>query len=139
LGSITNTLNRKSGLLGISGKSNDMRTLLAASADGDERACLAVEIFCYDLAKTLAGLAVSLGQVDAIIFTGGIGEHAALVREKTLMQLAILGVQIDAENNQHHGENSGGYISAKDSKVAALVVPTHEEKMIASYVCQVLN
>lgn len=139
LAEITNTLNRKSGLLGISGKSNDMRTLLAASADGDQRATLAVEIFCYALAKTLAGLAVSLGQVDAIVFTGGIGEHAAPVRKKTLLQLALFGVEIDAINNQNHGENARGLISTQDSKIAVFVVPTHEEKMIASYVAQVLH
>ncbi|MDX8387254.1 MAG: acetate kinase [Ghiorsea sp.] len=139
LAEITETLNRKSGLLGLSGTSNDMRTLLQAGADGDKRATLAIEIFCYDLAKTLAGLMVPLGNVDAIVFTGGIGEHAAPIRAKTLSLLAIFGVELDEKNNQNHGLTSHGFISQKDSKVAALVVPTNEEKMIASYVCQVLS
>jgi len=136
---ITAILNRKSGLLGISGVSNDMRTLLQASLDGDNQASLAVEIFCYVLAKTLAGLMVPLGSVDAIVFTGGIGEHAAIIREKTINLLVVFGVELDETNNQNHGTNSNGFISSEDSKIPVLVVPTNEEKMIASYVCQVLN
>ncbi|MDX8383874.1 MAG: acetate kinase [Ghiorsea sp.] len=138
LANITQILNRESGLLGLSGSSNDMRTLLQASEDGDERAALALEIFCYRLAKALAGLTVALEQLDAIVFTGGIGEHAAWVRSKTLAQLKIFGVVVDEELNLTHGKVSHGYISAKDSNVAVLVVPTDEEKMIAGYVCAAL-
>ncbi|MDQ7001341.1 MAG: acetate kinase, partial [Ghiorsea sp.] len=130
------------GLLGLSGCSNDMRTLIQAgeaSEAGDKRATLAIEIFCYRLAKALAGLAVALGQLDAIVFTGGIGEHASLIRSKTLAHLSIFGLTMDEESNEQHGESSHGYISAADSNVVVLVVPTNEEKMIADYVCTLIN
>ena len=136
---ITDILNRKSGLLGLSGCSNDMRTLLKASQEGDERATLAIDVFCYRLAKTLAGLTAGLTQLDAIIFTGGIGEHAALVRSKTLTQLKVLGVMVDETSNQADGKLSNGIISDTDSNIPILVVPTDEEKMIADYVLALLN
>ena len=136
---ITSILNRESGLLGLSGRSNDMRTLLEASEAGDEKATLAIEVFCYRLAKALLGLTVGLTQLDAIVFTGGIGEHAALVRSKTLAQLKLLGVLVDEKHNQVHGQLSSGCISAFESKVTVLVVPTNEEKMIAAYVAQVMD
>ncbi|MDX8390618.1 MAG: acetate kinase [Mariprofundaceae bacterium] len=136
---ITGILNRESGLLGLSGCSNDMRTLLQASETGDERAALALEVFCYRLAKALAGLTVALRQLDAIVFTGGIGEHASWIRSKTLAQLKILGVMVDKEYNRTDGKESRGYISADDSNIAVLVVPTDEEKMIAGYVCAALE
>lgn len=139
LEAITDMLNQKSGLLGLSGRSNDMRTLLTASKEGDERAMLAVDIFCYRLAKALAGLTAGLSQLDAIIFTGGIGEHAALVRSKTLAQLKVLGAVMDEKNNQADGKLSNSYISAVDSNMAVLVIPTNEEKMIADYVSALLD
>jgi acetate kinase len=134
---ITNTLNRQSGLLGVSGLSNDMRTLLDAAEAGDDRAELAVDMFCYRLAKTLASLAVALGHVDAIVFTGGIGEHASVIRARTIEKLAILGALLDGERNSHHGKLSHGYISSDDAAFPVLVIATAEEKMIARYVCEV--
>jgi len=139
LARVTEVLNRESGLLGLSGKSNDMRTLLDAADSGDERAILAVEIFCYRLAKSLAGLAVALGSVDAIIFTGGIGEHADVVRAKTVAQLAILGVELDAEKNSQHGKYSNGHISNCEKSIAVLVIATSEEKMIARQSYEILH
>ena len=139
LAAITQTLNRESGLLGLSGRSNDMRTLLNAAKAGDERAALAVDIFCYRLAKSMAGLAVALGHVDAIAFTGGIGEHAAVIRAKTVAQLALLGATLDAERNRQHGKLSEGFISGSEAVLPVLVIATNEEKMIARYVCEVLN
>ena len=139
LATITNTLNRESGLLGLSGLSNDMRSLLHAAAEGDERAALAVDIFCYRLAKSLAGLAVALGHVDAIVFTGGIGEHAAVIRARTVAHLAILGATIDMQRNNHHGKLSHSVISSSEAALPVLVIATSEEKMIARYVCGVLN
>ena len=139
LESITNTLNRESGLLGISGQSNDMRTLLDATANNDERAALAVDLFCYRLAKSLAGLSVALTHVDAIVFTGGIGEHSGLIREKTVSQLALLGARIDTERNNEHGKYSDGFINIATDSIPLLVVATNEEKMIARYVDNVLN
>ncbi len=136
---ITNTLNQKSGLLGISGQSNDMRTLLGAAANNDERASLAIDIFCYRLAKSMAGLSVALESIDAIVFTGGIGEHSSLIRAKTAAQLSLLGVSIDAEKNSAHGKHSHGFIHADQDSIAVLVIATNEEKMIARYVDHVLK
>jgi len=139
LETITNKLNRESGLLGLSGQSNDMRTLLDAAANSDERATLAVDLFCYRLAKSIAGLGVALGHIDAIVFTGGIGEHASLIREKTVSQLALLGARIDTERNHEHGKHSHGFINRATDSIPVLVIATNEEKMIARYVHNVLN
>jgi len=136
---ITETLNRQSGLLGLSGLSNDMRTLLDAAEAGDGRAELAVDIFCYRLAKTLAALAVALGRVDAIVFTGGIGEHAGVVRARTVEKLALLGAMLDGKRNSQHGKLSDGYVSTDGSALPVLVIATAEEKMIARYVCEVTD
>jgi len=139
LETITSTLNRKSGLLGLSGQSNDMRTLLLAAQNGDQRAALAVDLFCYRLAKSIAGLAVSLSHIDAIIFTGGIGENAAPVRDKTIAHLVILGARLDSQRNEHHGSLSDGFINAVQDSIPILVIATSEEKMIARYVNNILN
>jgi acetate kinase len=131
LGEITAMLNRESGLLGISGLSNDMRTLAAAAEAGHVRAGLAIDVFCYRLAKGLLGLAAGLDRIDALVFTGGIGEHSAAVRAKTLSQLQILHPALDAEHNRNHGRDSNGRITASTSGLLALVVPTNEELVIA--------
>jgi len=136
---ITDTLNKESGLLGLSGRSNDMRVLLEAAETGDERAALAIDIFCYRLAKSLASLAVSLNHVDAIVFTGGIGEHASVIRAKTVQQLAILGATLDKQRNKQHGKESRGFISKDGSPLPVLVIAANEEMMIARYVCEVQN
>jgi acetate kinase len=127
---VTDILNKKSGLLGLSGLSNDMRTLEQAAQEGNHRAQLAVEIFCYRLAKTVAALSVPLGRIDGLIFTGGIGENSVHVRARTLEQLSILGFRPDATRNTQHGRQSNGMITANNSTVA-LVVATDEEAMIA--------
>jgi acetate kinase len=131
LTAISHLLNNESGLLGLSGASNDMRTLLELGKAGHERAELAVEVFCYRLAKTLLGLGAALERIDAVVFTGGIGEHAAPVRERTLAHLGLLGARIDPELNAKHGEPAGGRITREDSGLLALVVPTNEELSIA--------
>ncbi len=136
---ITNTLNRESGLLGLSGCSNDMRTLLEKCAAGDERATLAINVFCYRLAKALAALTVALDHVDAIVFTGGIGEHAAAIRMKTVQHLSHFGIQLDTRRNSQHGQSSHGFISKSESDFPVLVIATDEEKMIARYVYEVLH
>jgi len=139
LAEITDVLNRQSGLLGLSGRSNDMRTLLEAAEAGDEMAALAVDIFCYRLAKSLAGLAVALGRVDAIVFTGGIGEHASAVRAKTVQLLSMFGVALDTERNEQHGRQSNGFISMAGAGLPVLVIATNEEAMIARYVYDVIR
>jgi len=131
LSEITRMLNSQSGLLGISGLSNDMRTLTEAADNGHERAKLAIEVFCYRLAKSICGLTAALDTLDALIFTGGIGENNAAVRAKTTSFLKIMGVVIDEEKNITHGRADSGRISTASSRVTCLVIPTDEERMIA--------
>jgi acetate kinase len=130
LNDLNKLLNRESGLLGISGLSNDMRTLQEAAEQGHSRAKLAIDIFCYRLAKAIAGLTVALERVDALVFTGGIGENSAVVRSRVLQQLGALGYQLDAEANAGHGRVHNGRITQAASTLA-LVIPTNEELMIA--------
>ena len=128
----TNVLNKRSGLIGLSGSSNDMRTLVEARNDGDERAAIAIEVFCYRLAKAIAGLSASLSRLDAVVFTGGIGENQAdPIRKMTCEQLSVLGLRLDEERNRVHGCSTKGVISAEGSTPLAMVVPTDEELMIA--------
>jgi len=130
LSEITDLLNKKSGLLGLSGTSNDMRTLLDARARGDARASLAIDVFTYRLAKAVLALGAALERLDALVFTGGIGEHAAPIRAETLAALRMLGPVLDTELNRVHGASSGGRITRADSRLLALVVPTNEELVI---------
>jgi acetate kinase len=127
---LTDALNTASGLAGLSGVGNDMRTVQAAAADGNDRARLALEIFVHRLAKAVAGMVVGLERLDALVFTGGIGEHSAEVRSRVLARLAFLGLAEDPEANAQHGRSTGGRISP-DGPVLAMVVPTDEELMIA--------
>jgi acetate kinase len=127
---ITYVLNNESGLLGLSGRSNDMRELVGAANAGDERAGLAIEVFCYRLAKSIAALFVSLGRVGTVIFTGGIGENASSIRARVVQQLALFGFELDPERNAIHGARTNGCIT-RDGDRIAMVVPTDEELMIA--------
>ena len=130
---LTRTLNSESGLLGLSGLSNDMRTLTDLGADGGERgeaARFAIDVFCYRLAKYVAALVVPLGRLDALVFTGGIGEHSVGVRSSVLGHLGFLGLVEDPEANAAHGRGSDGRIS-RPGPAQALVVPTNEELVIA--------
>jgi acetate kinase len=127
---ILDALNKTSGLLGVSGLSNDMRTIEAAAAEGHERARLAFDIFCYVLAKAIAALVVPLGRLDALVFTGGIGENSAAVRKRTVGHLGFLGLTIDPQANAAHGQGQHGRIT-EEMRPQALVVPTNEELMIA--------
>ena len=135
---ITDLLNKQSGLLGLSGLSNDMRELEQAAASGHEGAKLALEVFCYRLAKYIAAMSVPLGKLDALIFTGGIGENSALVRAKTLAHLGSLGFSLDEALNQATTRGHSGVITQKGS-TAAMVVGTNEELMIAWETRGVLN
>lgn len=124
-------LNHKSGLLGISGQTNDMRTLCDLADHGHEPSALAIEIFCFRLAKYVGAMMASLSHLDALVFTGGIGENSSRVREKTLSHLGLLGFNIDADMNEHHGGYSDGRIDTADSRFPVLVIPTNEELVIA--------
>jgi acetate kinase len=131
LAEVTELLNKQSGLLGLSGESNDMRNLLELERGGHARAGLAIEVFCYRLAKALLALSAALPSIDAIVFTGGIGEHAAPVRERTVRSLALLGALLDPRLNEAHGRDSAGVVSHESSRVRVMVVATNEELVIA--------
>jgi acetate kinase len=131
LSEITGMLNARSGLLGISGLSNDMRTLAEAAGNGHGRAELAIEVFCYRLAKSVCGLMAALDRIDALVFTGGIGENSPDVRARTTAHWKIPGVDLDPAANSSHGRGSHGRISSAQSRIPCLVVPTNEELMIA--------
>jgi acetate kinase len=128
---LTDALNTQSGLRGLSGVSNDMRTVQAAAAAGDERAQLALEVFVHRLAKAIAGLVVALERLDALVFTGGIGENSPAVRGMVLRRLGFLGLAEDPDANAQHGRLTGGRITRTGGPALALVVPTDEELMIA--------
>jgi acetate kinase len=127
---LTEALNTASGLQALSGMGNDMRTVEAAAADGNEGARLALEVFVHRLAKAIAGMVTSLDRLDALVFTAGIGEHSAAVRGRVLARLGFLGLTEDAEANAQHGRHTRGRISP-DGPVVAMVVPTNEELLIA--------
>ena len=123
-------LNRFSGLYGISEQSNDMRELIAAAAKEDKQCQVAIDAFCYRLRKYIGAYTAALGHVDGLVFTGGIGENASLVREKACEGLAELGYEIDlARNKEAIGKTSE--ISAASSRVRIFVIPTNEELLIA--------
>lgn len=127
---MTTMLNKHSGLAGISGVSNDMRELLEAEAKGHERAKLAIDMFCYRLRKYIAAFAGAMGGVDAVVFTGGIGENAPAVRERALAGLEFMGLRLDpAKNAAAVGRESD--VSAAAATVRTLVIPTNEELIIA--------
>lgn len=127
---INTMLNKNSGLLGISGVNSDMRALEAAAAEGNKMANLAIEIFCYRLAKYIGAYAIPLGRIDALVFTGGIGENSTLIRAKVINWLEILNFHLDIAANENHGADNKGIITKPDSTIA-LVIPTNEELLIA--------
>ncbi|MDO4273207.1 MAG: acetate kinase [Eubacteriales bacterium] len=126
---IMNVLNKKSGLLGLSGGlSSDFRDLSEAAESGNEDAANAIEVLCYGIAKFVGGYVAAMNGVDAIIFTAGIGENAMLVREKVVSYLGYLGITLDKDANSKRGEEI--VISTADSKVKVAVIPTNEELAI---------
>jgi acetate kinase len=126
---VTRELNERSGLLGVSGISNDMRALLDARSKGHGPAALAIDIFCHRLASSLLALSASLDRVDALVFTGGIGEHAAPIRAQVVAHLWAFGMRVEPEANARHGEPSGR-ISPEGSP-PVWVIATDEERVIA--------
>lgn len=129
---INDLLNKASGLLGISELSNDCRTLEDAAEQGHEGALLAMEMFCYRLAKYIAGYMVAVPSLDAIVFTGGIGENSSFVRERTMAYFAHMGITVDEANNTAMRFGAAGAITATDSRTPVFVVPTNEEWVIAA-------
>ena len=126
---LLNMLNKKSGVHGVSGISSDFRDLAAGAAEGNKRAQIALDVFCYRVAKYVGSYVAAMNGVDAIAFTAGIGENDGYVRETVCSYLGYLGIEIDKEANGKRGEEI--VISTPDSKVKVLVVPTNEELAIA--------
>jgi acetate kinase len=131
-GAIEKLLYKQSGLLGVSGISNDMRDLLASE---DPSADEAVELFVYHIAKQLGALAATLQGIDALVFTAGVGEHAAVIRERVCCRAEWLGIQLDRAANETHGP----CISTHTSRVSVWVIPTDEERMIAIHTAGLMN
>jgi acetate kinase len=129
---VEKTLYKQSGLLGLSGISNDMRELVD---NPDPRARLAVDYFVYQVAKQIGAMAAALGGVDALVFTAGIGEHATSIRRRICEASAWLGIDLDAAANERHGPR----INRAGSRVSAWVIPTNEELMIARHTAALLG
>ena len=132
LDELEDLLYKQSGLLGVSGLSNDMKVLQESNDPNAEKA---VELFCFRVAKEVAALASSMGGLDALVFTAGIGENSPEIRAKIAERLTWLGVKVDAEANK----NREYYIAAADSLVPVFVMPTNEEMMIARHTINVLG
>ena len=125
---ILDMLNKKSGLLGVSGRSLDMRDLQAAEKDGDQRASLAIRLFIKNIVRYVGQYYAEMGGLDAIVFTAGIGENESAIRKRIIDRLSFMGVAMDDAKND---ANVDGVVSTTDSKIAVLRVPTDEELMIA--------
>ncbi|MGI6295986.1 MAG: acetate/propionate family kinase [Armatimonadota bacterium] len=133
---IDDIINKKSGLLGVSGVSSDMRDVEKAADEGNYRANLALELFCYRIKKYIGAYTTAMGGLDAVVFTGGIGENSSDVRKRVCEGLEFLGVSLDEEkNNTLRGPAD---LSADSSAVRVLVIPTNEERMIARETAEVL-
>ncbi|WP_018921736.1 acetate kinase [Salsuginibacillus kocurii] len=126
---VIHTLNKESGMLGLTGVSSDLRDVEEQAGQGNEQAQVALDIFTGRIHKYIGTYAATMNGVDAVIFTAGVGENSTVVREKVLTGLEFLGVYFDKEQNQVRGEEA--FLTKEDSPVQALVVPTDEEVMIA--------
>jgi acetate kinase len=141
-------LNKKSGLLGLSGVSSDMREVLRAADQGHQRALIALKAYCYRVRKYIGAYVASMGGLNTVIFTGGVGQGSAVVRALALQGLECMGINLDSKRNQEANPDEITRISRDDSKVTVLVVPTDEERMMArealrtlsrSYITRVLD
>ena len=130
-------LNKKSGFLGLSGVSSDNRDIQAAVLEGNERAQITAEMLTYQIKKYIGSFAAAMNGLDAVIFTGGIGENAPEVREGACEDMSFFGIEIDKELNKSRGELKK--ISTENSKVQVWVVPTNEELLIARDTLELVN
>jgi len=127
---IDNLLNKKSGMLGVSGLSNDMRSVEQAANEGNTRAALALEMYCYRIKKYVGAYTAAIGNVHALVFTAGVGENSDVVRERVCSNLQNIGYKIDVEKNRGvRGKELD--IATADSPIRILIIPTNEELMIA--------
>jgi len=137
---VESLLNKQAGLLGISGLTDDMRELLAEGHEHDDRrAHLAIEIFCYRARKYIGSYLAAMNGAEAIVFTGGIGENSAEIRERICADLSWLGVELDVELNSKNGTDSNGQISSNRSRISVFVIPTNEELLIARDTVRVVS
>ena len=127
---MVNYLNKKCGVLGVSGISSDLRDLEAATAKGDEKALLALEMLAYRVRKYVGSYIAVLGGVDAVVFTGGIGEHSPRIRRLVMENMEFCGAKFDSAKNEEY-DSGIGYLNTEDSKVKIIVLPTNEELSIA--------
>lgn len=134
---VSESLNKKSGVLGISGVSSDFRDIEDAASNGDKRAQLALDIFHYRIRAEIGSFIVNMGGVDVIVFTAGVGENSPETREECLKDLKFLGLTLDKEKNKVRGKLAE--ISQADSKIKAYVVPTNEELMIAKETVELID
>ena len=128
---ISNLLNKKSGVLGVTGISSDMREIEAAANNGDEKAVLALDMYNYRIKKYVGAYAAAMGGADIIVFTAGVGENQAGMREEVCRGMEWMGVKLDVEKNKTI-RGTEAIISTPDSRVTVVVIPTDEELMIAS-------
>jgi acetate kinase len=132
---IDNLINKQSGLLGLSKLSNDCRTIEEAISENDpqrkQSAKLAMDVFCYRVAKYIASYTVPLSKLDGIVFTGGIGENSDYVRREVCSQLSLLGIKLDDDRNLEARFGQDGFINSDDSRFKVMVIPTNEEWVIA--------
>ena len=126
---IDKILNKKSGMLGVSGVTNDNQQIVDRAEAGDKRCQLVIDMYCHQLVKLVGGYIAAMGGTDAIVFTGGIGENAGLYRTYVAQKLAFMGVKIDEEKNKIRGEEV--LISTPDSSIKVYIIPTNEELVIA--------
>ena len=134
---IDKMMNKKSGMLGVSGVTSDNQDITRMAAEGNERAQLVVNMYVHQMVKFIGGYVAAMGGADAIVFTGGIGENTAIYREMVCEKLAFLGITLDPEKNKIRGEEI--MISTPDSKVKVYVVPTNEELVIARDTLEIVS
>lgn len=132
-------LNKKSGLLGLSGVSSDMREVLRAADQGNQRALVALKAYCYRVRKYIGAYMASMGGLDAVIFTAGVGQGSAVVRALALQGLECMGIKLDDKRNREATWDEISRIASDDSKVIVLVVPTDEERMMAREALRILS
>ncbi len=137
---VNETLNKRSGVLGISGISSDFRDLTSAAEEGNERARMALDVFNYQVEKFIGSYAAAMSGVDCIVFTAGIGENTPIIREDVCLSLEYMGIKFDKErNNNIPSKVKEGPITTDDSKISVLVIPTNEELMIAQETMELLE
>jgi len=137
---IDELINKKSGLLGLSGISSDMREILNAAETGEPRALVTLKTYCYRIRKYIGAYVAAMGGLDAVVFTGGVGQGSDMVRALALQGLECMGIRLDEQlNREAHGFDEVCRISTNDSKVTVLVVPTDEERMMAREALRALS